>query len=492
MQRDTLLSAADRAAQHRGVRSVGTSLLFALGALILLRMLSLGLYPLMDHTEARYADIAQRMLKANDWITPWIGDKVPFWGKPPLSFWATRLSFEALGVNEFAARFPHFVLGVLVAWTIWSHVRRSSARAAWHSVALLSGSALFLVASGAVMTDMALTLGTSLVMVGFWRSFNAQASDRTAARLLAIGAIIGLLAKGPVSVVLWGLPLALWASLTGNVGAAWRRVAWLRGGCLVTVAAVPWYLLAERATPGFLHYFIIGEHWHRFTEPGWSGDLYGGAHQVPRGTIWLYALAAILPWPFLAPFALLPAARAGRTTNPLAKSERIYLWAWTLAPCLIFTLAANIIWTYVLPGLPALAVLAGYWTSARQDQIRTDRSLAFGLSLTALGVVGLIAVAQLSTRLDANSTKALISEYRALASDEPLYFFGHVPFSGSFYSADKARGIASLQDVPPGRRAYIILEQSAWNALSPDQLARVQFKARRGGRVLAEVHPGPS
>jgi 4-amino-4-deoxy-L-arabinose transferase-like glycosyltransferase len=158
-----LVTATDPAAQDRGARSVGTSLLFALGALAVLRMLSVGLYPLMDHTEARYADIAQRMLQANDWITPWIGDGVPFLGKPPLSFRATRLSFEALGVNEFAARFPHFLLGVLVAWTIWSHVRRSSARAAWHGVAILSGSALFLVASGAVMTDMALTLGTTIL-----------------------------------------------------------------------------------------------------------------------------------------------------------------------------------------------------------------------------------------------------------------------------------------------------------------------------------------
>jgi 4-amino-4-deoxy-L-arabinose transferase-like glycosyltransferase len=484
-----LLAAADQAVEERSARSVGTSLLYALGALALLRVVSLGLYPLMDHTEARYADIARRMLQANDWITPWIGDGVPFWGKPPLSFWATRLSFEALGINEFAARLPHFLLGALVGWAIWQHVRSSSPRAAWHSVAILSGSALFLVASGAVMTDMALTLGATLVMVGFWRAFNAHARDRAAAWLLALGVIIGLLAKGPVSVVLWGLPLALWALITGNIGTVWRRVAWLRGAGLVAVVVIPWYVLAEKATPGFLHYFIIGEHWQRFTEPGWSGDLYGGAHQVPKGTIWLYALAALMPWPLLVPFALLPASRAGSTTNYAPKSERIYLWAWALAPCLIFTLAANIIWTYVLPGLPAMAVLAGYWTAARRDQTRADRSLLFGVSLSALALVGFIGVAQMTTRLDASSTKALVSEYRALAAHEPLYFLGHVPFSGSFYSADKARVIAGLKDIRMAGPAYVIFEESAWNALSADQLAHIHFIALRGGRVLAEVRP---
>src|SRR5215467_11131131 len=134
MPRDALLAAADQAVEGRSARSIGTSLLYALGVLALLRMVSLGLYPLMDHTEARYADIARRMLQANDWITPWIGDGVPFWGKPPLSFWATRLSFEALGINEFAARLPHFLLGGLVAWAVWQYVRTSSTRAAWHSV----------------------------------------------------------------------------------------------------------------------------------------------------------------------------------------------------------------------------------------------------------------------------------------------------------------------------------------------------------------------
>ena len=32
--------------------------------------------------------------------------------------------------------------------------------------------------------------------------------------------------------------------------------------------AAPWYVLAEIRTPGFLEYFVIGEHWNRFAVPG--------------------------------------------------------------------------------------------------------------------------------------------------------------------------------------------------------------------------------
>ena len=42
---------------------------------------------------------------------------------------------------------------------------------------------------------------------------------------------------------------------------------------LMLALSVPWYVVAERHTPGFLNYFLLGEHWHRFVTPGWGGDL---------------------------------------------------------------------------------------------------------------------------------------------------------------------------------------------------------------------------
>ena len=60
--------------------------------------------------------------------------------------------------------------------------------------------------------------------------------------------------------------------------------------------AVPWYVMAEHKTPGFLHYFIIGEHIDRFLDSGWKGDKYGHAHFKPLGTIWFMWLYTSLPW----------------------------------------------------------------------------------------------------------------------------------------------------------------------------------------------------
>ena len=64
-------------------------LLVVVAVAALVRLATLALYPLIDPTEPRYAEIGRRMVVLGDWVTPWIGDGVPFWGKPPFSFWLT-------------------------------------------------------------------------------------------------------------------------------------------------------------------------------------------------------------------------------------------------------------------------------------------------------------------------------------------------------------------------------------------------------------------
>ena len=483
------MTAPDRTAGPRA----GRLLLCALAALALTRLLSLAWYPLMDTTEARYADIARRMLAQGDWVTPWFGDGVPFWGKPPLSFWATELGFTVFGVNEWGARLPHYVLGVAVAALVWLQARTDSQRAAWHSVALLAGAALFLLASGAVMTDMALTLGNMMVMLGFLRAWRGGASGGSAilgaGGLLAGGATIGLLAKGPVSVVLWGLPLLVWALMGGRLRRAWTCVPWLRVALVVAALSMPWYVLAEMRTPGFLQYFIVGEHWQRFVVPGWAGDLYGNAHKFQYGTIWLFAAGAMMPWTVLLPAAWLALARRQTPISgapPPRDGEAALLLAWALTPCLFFTAAGNIIWTYVLPGLPPLAVWVGCWTASRQRERLAEGVLALGLALCTLSIVGLLAVAHRSDHFERKSAQALVRDYRShAAAGERLYFLFKVPFSGSFYSAGQAQALADLGALPAGTTAWVVLNATDLAALPPVQRERIAVVSEHPGRVLA-------
>ncbi len=93
--------------------------------------------------------ITRNMAETGDWVTPWFDHGVPFWGKPPLSFWMSAASFKVMGVSEFAARLPHWLGACAIAWLFWGWLARRSRREAVIALALAIGSAaLFLAAGG--------------------------------------------------------------------------------------------------------------------------------------------------------------------------------------------------------------------------------------------------------------------------------------------------------------------------------------------------------
>jgi len=399
-----------------------------LATVIALRLATLGLYPLTDTTEARYAEMARKMIETGNWLTPMFDVGVPFWGKPPLSFWLSALPMGLGGVHEFTARLGPLMAGLatMALFWCWPAATQTPSRTPSEAPKFTVGTAypacaaivfmstpLGFIASGAVMTDMAMAMGTTLSMVAFWWVWAAaDAETRTSQSkvwpwLFFVGQSIGLMAKGPVAVVLTGVALTLFllvcAWREGGVPTAsklWRSLPWLRGLLLTALLVAPWYLLAERATPGFLRYFIVGEHWYRFTQSGWKGDLYGVAHAQPKGRIWLLALAFTLPWTLVALGWLavrgkqpaLPTsqlASAAAATAALAP-ERVYLLCWMLAPGLFFTLSGNILFTYVLPGLPAFALLvAGLW-QAHAHRRGTRAVSTFATLLTPVAFAGVV------------------------------------------------------------------------------------------------------
>lgn len=484
----------------------------------LVRLLTLGLYPLADTTEARYAEVARKMVALNDWVTPWYDIGVPFWAKPPLSTWVTAGSFELFGLNEFAARLPHFLGAAFVVWLVWQWLRRRSAREARLAAAILCGTGVFYIAAGAVMTDMMLVVGSVLAMRGFWLGVRGATADERRGNgwLLFIGLAIGLLAKGPIAVVLAGLPIFAWLVACGEWRATWERLPWLRGAALTALLALPWYALAEHRTPGFLDYFIVGEHWKRFTVAGWAGDRYGTAHAFRRGSIWLFAVVACLPW-----VVLLPWLRRGRSaasvatavhssgsssvTSPVAspipspstspvtsqklpaeRGWRRYLIFWGLAPCVFFTVSGNVLATYVLPGVPAGAMLAACWLVGDRRTVRVDRVVAGGLLFMALALCGAVAFQNLSGGW--KTTKGLVQTFEAArAGGQGLVFFGTPPYSAQFYSRGRAERIdgadALLQRLAKAP-AWLAIKADQRGKLPPNLLAGMRAQGRWSGYEL--------
>lgn len=84
--------------------------IIALTALFLIPFM--GSVHLFDSDETNYAETAREMLITGDYLTVQI-DFEPFPEKPPLFFWLQALSMKIFGINEFAARFPNVLCGII-------------------------------------------------------------------------------------------------------------------------------------------------------------------------------------------------------------------------------------------------------------------------------------------------------------------------------------------------------------------------------------------
>lgn len=464
----------------------GRLLLCVLLVVALARLASLPLYPLTDTTEARYGEIGRKMLETGNWITPQWDYGVPFWGKPPLSFWAAAAAMAVFGVGEFGARVATWIAALATAalfWR-WPHAPAPRATAAAAAALVFLSSVLGFLMAGAVATDVFMTFGMTLSMVAFWNAVSRREPGGSDRWWFFVGLAIGLLAKGPVAVVMSGIALFLWLVWTRDWRGLWRQLPWVRGFALTLLIALPWYLLAERATPGFLHYFIIGEHWQRFTQPGWTGDLYGGGHERARGAIWLYAFGSALPWSIVALALLRRKPASALAQRPAPDPQIAYLICWMLAPLVLFTAARNILESYALPALPAFALITSRLFMERVPEGGASRVWLLGLVMP-LVVAGLIVFGH-QRFSDALSQRVLLAPLRD--SGVPIVYLYERPFSGQFYS----NGRAQLVKDPAGierwlatdRPAVLLLPQGRFDALGLAGDPRWSEVGRHEGYVM--------
>ena len=413
-----------------------------LALFVLLRIVMMFSFPLLDPTEARYAEIARKMLETGDWITPQFDYGVPFWGKPPLHTWLSAAGMAVFGPGQFGARVFIFGAALGVLGLTYEFARHQIGRlSAAVTAAVLMGSVLFFGASAFVMTDMAMTLGTTISMVSFFKCISHQKESTFWGNLFFAGLAVGLLAKGPVALVLTLLPIGLWV-LTGRRWRALGRLSWVSGVLLLLVLTVPWYLAAELKTPGFLRYFLIGEHFERFVVSGWQGDLYGSGHARAKGTIWLFWLVAFLPWSFFAATLLPRFRQIMASVNSDTRGLRSYLLFWTISPMIMFTPAANILPAYVLPGFPAAAMLlVVFWSDAwGAPSIRVKTWFAASVTAVMLLFAAISAVALISpVTVNIPSQQALIAQLNKMSPGTTLTLWKDRSYSAEFYSGGNTR-----------------------------------------------------
>jgi len=160
----------------------------------------LGHVHLFDWDEINFAECAREMILSKDYLRAQIDFK-PFWEKPPLFIWMQVLSMKAFGVNEYAARFPNALMGIVTLVTLYGVGKKiiNEKMASWW-VILYAATWLphFYFKSGIIDPTF-----NFFIFLSFYQLHLLRFSERKNMHALLAGLFMGLavLTKGPVAIL---------------------------------------------------------------------------------------------------------------------------------------------------------------------------------------------------------------------------------------------------------------------------------------------------
>jgi 4-amino-4-deoxy-L-arabinose transferase-like glycosyltransferase len=303
--------------------------------------------PLFNPDEGRYAEIPREMLSSGDWIIPHLNG-LAYIEKPPLQYWATALTYRLFGVSEFSARLYATLTALgTVVWVWFLGAKVWGRETGLRSVSVLAGM-LMLNALGQFLTlDMSLTFYMTASLAGF---LMAQAEGKQRWMLMAwAAAALGLLTKGLIAAALPTAVLVIY-SIASRDFSPWRKLYWKWGLPLFLVIVVPWHWRAALRLSDFLQFYFVREHFARYLTP--IAD-----RAEPWWFFGMVFLAGTLPWTVSA-FRVL--AQGWRVRQPSGQfNPKLFLWIWVVFIIVFFSLSDSKLMPYILPVMPALALLIG-------------------------------------------------------------------------------------------------------------------------------------
>ena len=172
----------------------------------------LGVVRLFDWDEINFAESAREMLVTGDWFNVQINFN-SFWEKPPLFIWAQALSMKVFGVNEFAARLPNALLGIVTLLVLFNIGRkRENERLGllWAMMYGISFLPFLYFKSGIIDPWFNLFIFLGIYFFSRYAAPGAEALRMRHAALSALFTALAILTKGPVAFLIFVLTFAVW------------------------------------------------------------------------------------------------------------------------------------------------------------------------------------------------------------------------------------------------------------------------------------------
>src|SRR5436189_220529 len=331
------------------------------GFLFFFRLAKFGL---VGADEPRYAQIAREMLVRHDWITPTL-DGRPWLEKPALYYWQAMLAYHIFGVSDSAARLPSAIDATLMIFAVYYFLRRLRPGFELDGALMTASLAGVIGFARAASMDMPLSAAFTIALLA-WFAWYESGSKRFLTLFYAFLGL-GMLAKGPIAPVLAAIIIVVFV-LSIRSTALLARTLWLPGITLFCAVAVPWYVAVQMRNPEFFRVFILEHNLARFRT-----NLYH--HTEP---LWYFVpvlLLALIPWAMFVVAAAMEAARAWWQRRAISSTEslNIFLVIWILIPVIFFSMSQSKLPGYILPALPAGALLVAEYARTRiAENARSD------------------------------------------------------------------------------------------------------------------------
>ncbi|MEH2061972.1 MAG: glycosyltransferase family 39 protein [Nostoc sp.] len=345
---------------------------------------NLGNIGLIDETEPLFAEASRQMFVTGDWITPFFNGETRF-DKPALIYWCQAIAYAIIGVNEWAVRLPSaiaaFALVCLAFYTIYwylgkqdelEQVSRPTRRylISFIAAALMALNPETIIWARTGVSDMLLTACMASALLCFFVGYAGKEGTgeefsqtrREATSLfpnkwyLAFYVLIAgaILTKGPVGIVLPGIIVGAFLLYVGKVREVLREMHLFVGILLIIVLSVPWYaLVIWRNGWNYINSFFGYHNLERFTEVV-------NGHSAPWYFYFLVVLLGFAPYSVYLPASIVRLKfwqRSHWRSVERFQQFGLFAWFWFASIFSFFCIAVTKLPSYVLPLMPAAAIL---------------------------------------------------------------------------------------------------------------------------------------
>ena len=324
--------------------------------------------PLLDDADSVHAEAAREMMLRHDWSTLYVNG-LRYLEKAPLLYWGMAASYELFGPTDWAARLPlaFAMLALLLATFAIGNFHFDAIAGLYAALALGLSFGPYLY-TRILIPDILVALWLTLGLHCFLLTLGQPRPSLAACWGLAATTALNVLTKGLIGVVFPAVILVAYLLLTRNLRHL-LRMRLVSSLAVFLALAAPWHIVAGLRNPaageakGFFWFYFVNEHFLRYINRRFPRDY----DTVPLLLFWALAFLFLLPWSAFAFKALAAVPRNWRQWNSLDRRGRaLLLWAITILAVLGFFSFSSRQEYYVLPVLPAFALILGAWLSQEQ------------------------------------------------------------------------------------------------------------------------------